>query len=239
MLAFQNSGSMFKGFPSRISAGSSAYNRGGLLAWFDAAVNKNTNTNGEKISYWIDRASGIVASQTSAGNQPTYVSSDGLFNNNPSFYFPSIQALQLSTALPLGGTSTVVIVARSVGTISNISLLLGNNTNVGLATGGTSAGITGYGLYYSTATPYVRTTVEDTSSHIVVANAQRIIIDGVDQAATVNGSFSFAATTIGCTNGNTYPSAYIAEILVYQDILTSAECIELCNTINASKYLLY
>jgi len=241
---FQDTGRspLFRGFPNiNFGVNTSAYGQGGVLLWLDAALNTSTQTNGANVSRWIDTTKRINFSQGTAGSQPTYISADANFNNLPSINFGagSTRVMSAANQIPLGST-TLAIVVRTTTLANSGSMILGNAFRSGFMGGGTEALITGYGLYSDSSfshLPYTRTNVEDTNSHIIVCNRSFFIVDGVDQLVTPS-SFGFVFSQIGAGNGN-YPSnCVIAEIVVYEALCSSAQCISICNNLNL-KYAKY
>lgn len=237
---------MFKGFGNKqqnsfpnINLGGNygaAYNFNRCLLWLDAAYGTSTVVNGALVSSWQDKINSVQYTQTSAGIQPSYVLSDANFNNFPTINFTTAKALRSTTSFALGtGTFAIVVRATANNQVST-NLILGNADTVGFSSGGATASATGYG-FYSGNTSFTKTNVEDANMHIIVANRDFIIIDGVNQtSATSNLFFNFFA--IGSASVNNFTSCVIAEILIYDGNMIEADAIQLSNNINA-KYLKY
>jgi hypothetical protein len=241
---------MFKGFNNRqqhsfpnINFGGNygqAYNFSRCLLWLDAAYGTSTVVNGANVSSWQDKINGVQYTQATAGNQPTYVASDANFNNLPAIDFGvNLNKVLFSTSASFGlGSMTHLLVVRNQTTTAPVAnLILGNGAQIGFTGGGAGANITGFG-YQSAGTAFTRTNIEDTNMHIVVANRNFIIVDGVNQTAATNTNFGFTFAGIGGQDGNYRPNCSIAEILIYDYEMSQADAIQLSSNINA-KYLKY
>jgi hypothetical protein len=240
---------MFKGFNNRqqhsfpnINFGGNygqAYNFSRCLLWLDAAYGTSTVVNGASISSWVDKINGVTYSQPTAGGQPTYVASDASFNNFPTISFPvgATRSLIGSSTFPLG-SSTIALIVRSTSTTVLVgNLILGDGSTLGFFGGGNNANITGYGFYGAGALALTKSNIEDTSMHIIIANRNFIIIDGVNQTNTTS-AITQNFTSIGSSSSNYSGSCNISEILLYDYLMSEADAIQLSSNINA-KYLKY
>lgn len=240
---------MFKGFNNRqqhsfpnINFGGNygqAYNFSRCLLWLDAAYGTSTVVNGANVSSWQDKINGVQYTQGTAAQQPIYVLSDSNFNNLPVINFrnaPSINNLRSTTSFALGTGTLAIVMRAATNTQTSKNLILGDGSTIGFASGGANASITGYGFYNGNV-PLTRTNIEDANMHIVIANRDCIIIDGVNQTSAVSNTF-LNFTVIGGGDGNNFISALIAEILIYDYTISETDAIQLSNNINA-KYLKY
>jgi hypothetical protein len=237
---------MFKGFNNRQQNGfpslsfgknDEAYNFNKCILWLDAAYGTNTITNGANISSWVDKISGVRYTQGTAGNQPTYVASDANFNNLPTINFGTATDRFLNGSSTFGiGATTIAIIIRMTGNATLASMILGNTTNAGFGANGAGASVTGFG-FYATGTPSTISDIEDTSMHIVIANRNFIMVDGLNETTSTSvNTFNF--TGIGSSFSNSQPNCIIAEILIYDYEMSQTEAIQLSSNINA-KYLKY
>jgi hypothetical protein len=215
-----------------------AYNFNRCLLWLDAAYGTNAVVNGASISFWQDKINNVQFTQTSATSQPFYILSDANFNNLPALNFFTFSGRFLRTTSSFAlGTGTLAIVMRATANNQGSkNLILGNGDAIGFASGGGNANVTGYGFYSGNAA-LTKTNLEDANSHIIIANRDFIIIDGVNQtSATSNVFLNF--THIGGGDVNNSTSCAIAEILIYDYNMSETDAIQLSNNINA-KYLKY
>jgi hypothetical protein len=239
---------MFKGFNNRqqhsfpnINFGGNygvAYNFNRCLLWLDAAYGTSTVVNGASVSSWQDKINNVQFTQTSVVSQPFYILSDANFNNFPALNFFSFlgRFLRTTTSFALGTGTLAIIMRATTNTQVSKNLILGDGSTIGFASGGANAAITGYGFYNGNIA-LTRTNVEDANMHIVIANRDYIIIDGVNQtSATSNVFLNF--THIGGGDGNNSTACAIAEILIYDYQMSETEAIQLSSNINA-KYLKY
>jgi hypothetical protein len=236
---------MFKGFNNKQQHGfpsllfgknDEAYNFNKCILWLDAAYGTNTITNGANISSWVDKISGVRYTQGSAGSQPTYVASDANFNNFPTINFgTSTILLNGSSTFGIGAT-TIVMIVRMTGNATVASIILGNNTNTGFGANGIGASVTGFG-FYANGTPSTISDIEDTSMHIVIANRNFIMVDGLNETTSTSvNTFNFSG--IGSSFLNSVPNCIIAEVLIYDYEMSQTEATQLSSNINA-KYLKY
>jgi hypothetical protein len=236
---------MFKGFNNRqqhsfpnINFGGNygqAYNFSRCLLWLDAAYGTSTVVNGANVSSWQDKINGVQYTQGTAGNQPTYVTSDANFNNLPTLNFTSTRFMSGSSIFGIGSTTNVLIM-RNTAFSFNYALILGDGAQTGFSGAGNIASATGYG-YYQTGSALTKTNIEDTSLHIIVANRNFIIIDGVNQTSQTS-AITLNFNTIGSSQASNATNSIIAEILLYDYIMSVDDAIQLSNNINA-KYQKY
>jgi hypothetical protein len=239
---------MFKGFNNRqqhsfpnINFGGNygqAYNFSRCLLWLDAAYGTSTVVNGASISSWQDKINGLIYANSTLASQPTYVLSDASFNNLPTINFGNNEQRGLfGSAFGLGGTTHALIVRNTSTTQIEGNLILGNGGNIGFVGGGQSANVSGFG-YYGAPNGFTRSNIEDTNMHIVIANRNFVIVDGINRTSTLNANFSFTFSVIGFGGGQTRASCVIAEILLYDYEMSETDAIQLSSNINA-KYLKY
>jgi hypothetical protein len=237
---------MFKGFNNRQQHGfpninfggnyGQAYNFSRCLLWLDAAYGTSTVVNGANVSSWQDKINGVQYTQGTAGSQPTYVASDANFNNLPALSFSGLRLMVGSNTFGLGSlTHAIVVRATSVASFVH-NVILGDGSLTGFGGLGSAAAATGYG-YYSNGTAYTKTNIEDTAMHIIVANRNFVIIDGVNQTSQTSAT-TFLFSHIGSSNGNTGTNSVIGEILLYDYLMSETDAIQLSSNINA-KYLKY
>lgn len=245
---------MFKGFNNRQQHGfpninfggnyGQAYNFSRCLLWLDAAYGTSTVVNGANVSSWQDKINGVIYSQGTAANQPTYVASDSSFNNFPTINFGTTQsrALSGSTQFGLGSNTLVTIVRNNVVSGNAFNLIIGSGTNIGFFGGGANANVTGFGYGSNTGTPsfFTRSNIEDTLMHIVISNRNFIIVDGINATSVINSNFGFNFSAIGAVDVSTLllPQFTIAEVLLYDYLMSETDAIQLSANINA-KYLKY
>jgi hypothetical protein len=239
---------MFKGFNNRQPNGfpninfggnyGQAYNFTRCLLWLDAAYGTSTVVNGANVSSWQDKINGVQYTQATAGNQPTYVASDANFNNFPVIDFGDNLAKRLNgnTSFGLGSTTLAIIVRMTRTNEITNSLIIGDGAQSGFSGAGAGGNVTGFGFYNGGAA-LTKSNVEDTSTHIVIANRNFIIVDGVNQTSATS-TLTQNFTSIGSTNGDSSPCCFISEILIYDYIMGTDDGIRLSDNINA-KYLKY
>ena len=238
---------MFKGFNNRqqhsfpnINFGGNygqAYNFSRCLLWLDAAYGTSTVVNGANISSWIDKISGVRYTQGTAGSQPTYVASDANFNNFPTVNFGTATERLLNGSSTFGiGATTIAMIVRMTGNATLASIILGSTTNTGFGANGNGASVTGFG-FYANGTPSTISDIEDTSMHIVIANRNFIMVDGLNETTSTSvNTFNFSG--IGSSFANSTPNCIIAEVLIYDYEMSQTEANQLSSNINA-KYLKY
>ena len=239
---------MFKGFNNRQQNGfpninfggnyGQAYNFSRCLLWLDAAYGTSTVVNGANVSSWIDKINGVQYTQVTAVNQPTYVASDANFNNFPTVNFGTgTQRFMVGSSTFGLGSLTHAIIVRSTSVTSNSSnLIIGNGITAGFSGGGATAAATGYG-FYSGNSGFTRSSIEDTAMHIVIANRNYVIVDGINQTSSTS-STTFNFSFLGSSEINNLPSFIVSEILLYDYLMSETDAIQLSSNINA-KYLKY
>lgn len=236
-------GPNFHGFPAKgFNMSQSAYGFSGVYAWLDAAYGLDTQVNLGAISSWIDKATGTIFSQSTAGNQPRYSATNGAFNNLPAVDFQDTDRFLTSLrGIQTYNSMTVAFVAqKSVANSRNIllttsSVIESGNIRLGMgATLGQGIGV------YNGDTILVSSGVNDTAPHIVVMSmgatgTAQIIIDGV-QVATGSWTFSDAWRAIGVSGNG--PHALLAEVLCFDSSMTQQQCVALSDNLN-TKYAIY
>ena len=230
---------LYRGFPNLTFGGNTgtAYSFSRCLLWLDAAYGTNTITNGANISFWSDRINGVLYTQVTAANQPTYVLSDANFNNFPTINFGTNLSRFLSSTTTFSiGSYTLGIIVRSTSVSELGNNIIGQNADIGFFGGGTNSNVTGYG-FYNANSAYTKSNIEDTSMHIIVANRDCIIVDGVNQTSSTS-PVTLNFTHIGSNDGNYQACCVISEILLFDYVMSSTDAITLSNNINV-KYQKY
>jgi hypothetical protein len=228
-----------------------AYGFSGCKFWLDAAWGLNTQTDGAGISKWIDKVGGYQYLQPTAGSQPLLVASDPDFNNLPSLNFYSGRRITSDRYASWGLGTTLAFIVKVVtinGGSNEVNLLLfngiGHATDAIILAGGTGGpGSCGIAIGGWSAAPQLNSGVRDTNPHIVVmtfgVGTAEIVVDGVSQ---VTGSYNSVQgfVTVGSTAGGSLSAlnSKVAEILIWNQKLSSADMISLSNRIN-SKYAIY
>jgi hypothetical protein len=201
--------------------------------WLDAADPSTLTLSGSNVSQWNDKSgNGRNATQTSAGNRPTYNSS----NNTLSFTASSLNFLNLPTStLPTGNGSYAYFVVCTIGTLVGNHLIAGGTFGTTNATFGLRSDNTGGGLRH-----YWWANDQTTSAGAYTVN-QRFIAEatyttGGVRATLANGT-QLASDTPGTRNQGTssnyigrgsnssieFLDGTISEIIVYSLALTTNE----------------
>lgn len=229
----------FKGFPNlNFQMNNEAYGFSGCTFWLNAAYGLNTQTDLDAITYWKDRIRNISFEQATAANQPRYNSSNANFNNYPAVEFQSNTRYLLSSiGIQTSASFAVAFVAKcNVANAANPNVLLGitSGGNGSIALRKTS--VNGIG-WYNGGTNLMDSGVIDTNTHICVLTNNLIIIDGV---VTTSGSVIPLISFIQIGNLNTGYALQgtVAEIIVFNNLLSDSDCIKLSDNIN-SKYAIY
>ena len=241
----------FNGFPAlNFQMNNEAYGFSGCRLWLDANFGTNTKTDLSSISLWTDKINGFRFTQSTGGNQPSYVLSDANFNNLPSIKFNSYvnHRLQLSSVtINMGNKCTVAVVyindviADAVPYILCNSVARGTGNAVNITGGGTATNLNGFGAYTGEAASTVAklsSGIEDTAAHIGIVSSTDIIMDGISITSS-NFDFTVSYNTIG-GDGSGLGSirGRIAEIIIFNKSFNSSDCIELSNRLN-QKYAIY
>jgi hypothetical protein len=247
---FQFTSNQTIGFPSiNFGTARESYNFGGVSFWLDAALNTNTQTNLGAISSWVDRERSIPYLQSTAGNQPRYNSANALFNNYPTIDFHTQQRFMDTSQPPsVDPKFTFVVVYRKLtdatGTSHSTSLFgtvkaatTGLAFNVELMQASVQEPSVGFSpgtniFSLSSTVPF------GTAAHILVINSTAFIDNGSSVAFTGSNYTGFGATRISGSANNNSGTLEIAEILLYERLLSESQCIQLCNNIN-NKYAIY
>lgn len=237
---------MFKGFNNRqqhsfpnINFGGNygqAYNFSRCLLWLDAAYGTSTVVNGAGVSSWVDKINGVTYSQGTAGAQPTYVASDANFNNLPALSFSGLRLMVGSNTFGLGSLTHAIVVRATSTLATQHNVILAGGSAIGFGGLGSAAAATGYG-YYNNGNAFTKTNIEDTAMHIIIANRNFVIIDGINQTSQTSAT-TFLFSQIGSDGGNNGANSVIAEILLYDYLMSETDAIQLSSNINA-KYLKY
>lgn len=204
----------------------------GLILNLKADAGTSTTTNGASVASWTDQSgTGTIYSQSTAGNQPTYVSVAQ--NGLPGMQFDGINdvlsAPGVVAALNIPNIVYFTVATRASGTGDTILFSnndAANSAGVGL---GSASGLTMYVGTGSTVASVTDAGTLGTAAHQVTwilnqaaANKQQIRKDGASVATATNAysGTSTNAPTIGALNvpaGNNGPWT-IHEILAYNPV---------------------
>jgi hypothetical protein len=232
----------FNGFPAlNFQMNNEAYGFSGCTFWLDAAYGTNTQTDLAAVSLWQPKI-GSVLTQATASSQPRYRTSVLSGFNAVEFTAGGTKFIRSTSNFQTNNNSTVAFVATLLANLTLSSALI---TNAGAAAqsvllGGTSANVTGIGVYTGSngATTLLKSTIENTSNHIVVITKTAIIIDG---AVNVTGSFNpdYYWNTIGADQvGYFHATCYVSEIVILNKYLDDTQAVTLSDRLN-SKYAIY
>jgi hypothetical protein len=200
----------------------------GLQAWYRADTGIGLGT-GTSVAAWHDLGgNGYHATQATSGNQPTLNATDASYNNQPSLSFAGASAQVLNTAaLSLAQPITVIVVGHNVANGANqVCWGVGPSGSIAYYLGVLS----GIGL-----TAYAGTALE-TSNTALTPSIMGAILNGASSsiyetdpvspygvgAGGSNGASSLAMS-IGATVNVNYWNGKIAEVLVYNQVLTLAQ----------------
>ena len=236
----------FSGFPNlNFQMNNEAYGFSGCTFWLDAAYGLNTQTDLAAVSRWVDRVRNIPFEQATAGNQPRLQAADVNFNNFPSVDFNSnARRLQAGQTFGMPMAVTIVIIGnRDSANTRNTALASSTTNNNEITFGGTQVGVTGIGVY-NAASPVITSSIEDTAPHIALISSgtgdAEIVVDCVSQ---VTGTWLPAVSydSIGQSPSVGTATGFIgkiAEIIIFNNKLSSVDMIRLSGNIN-SKYAIY
>jgi len=237
----------FNGFPAlNFRMNNQAYGFSGCSFWLDAAYGLNTQTDLAAVSSWQTRIGGVAFTQSTAANQPTLVLSDASFNNLPTINFTAgnTRFMLSSPNSYVGlGNVTIAIVYQIQSTSTNGNRLVSDSTTannaIGIASNGANAGMNGLGLYTGTSTSTISGTTEDTNPHIGILSDRYVYVNGV-QEATGSSQFIYGFNQLGSqgSTNNTATQAKIAEIIIFNRLMTDLQMANLSTNIN-SKYAIY
>ncbi len=221
-----------------------AYGFGGCHFWLDASEGLNTKTDLAAVSSWRDKIGNIEFTQSTAGNQPRYLASDANFNNYPTVDFSVSTSRWMNSifGLNLYGDFTLAFVAK-YGTINNVNSVMGYFAATGqplFALAGSTAGYTGITWRTPGTTIVGSGTTESTTTKIGIITNERIIVDGVEEDTYTKTSFGSTLDQLASQGSQTTAQlrGQIAEVIAFDSMLTSEECIRLSDNIN-SKYAIY
>jgi hypothetical protein len=232
-------GQQFKGFPAlNFQMNNEAYGFSGCTFWLDAAYGLNTQTNLAAVSNWTDKISNRLFTQSTAANQPRFISSELNFNNYPVVEFLGARHIVANSSIGVKDV-TISFIAKVNITSTQQNVLFGNNTSNSGANGHIlmrQASVGGIGVYNGNSA-ILNSGVIDTSTHIVVITNNEIVVDGVSKI-TGNWIPAVSLDSININNGNSGLQGMVAEIIIYNRKLSSSEMIILSNNIN-TKYAIY
>jgi hypothetical protein len=211
--------------------------------YLDPNYGLNTNVDLQPISFWVDRIRSLTFSEETASRQPRYIASEPSFNGLSAVEFQSSGRnlyAGVGNGFSLNGTIAFVYKLNVIGTYG--LFLFNREQNVVLGSvnlGGTTAGLTGVGIYGgggAGTTPFLVSTVEDTMPHICVITRTNIIVDG---AVVATGSYT-AGSIMNNISYFTSASiqAKIGLIMTLRNSLNELDAIRLCDNIN-QEYAIY
>jgi hypothetical protein len=231
----------FHGFPNlNFQMNNEAYGFSGCTFWLDAAHGLNTQTDLAAVSLWEDKIRNIKFTQSTAGNQPQLVINSVNFNNYPAVRFQS-NARYLSSfdLVDTSNNFTIAFVAKlNTANSTHTNALMSNLGTPGAGYIGLRKTTTnGIGWYGSSSSVQMDSGIIDTNPHIVVVTNNEIVVDGVQ---TVTGSYTplISWSVIGSSNTGWALQSDVAEIIIFNNLLNSDDCITLSDNIN-SKYAIY
>lgn len=233
---FQQRSQQFHGFPGlSFQMNNEAYGFSGCTFWLDAAFGLNTNTNLGAITYWKDKIKGISFEQATAGNQPRLVTPDVNFNNNPSVQAAAnTRYLQTLTDVSVSTNFTLAIVCKA-DSDNGVNVTFGRISGT-ISTGQSAVELTPVKIGNNTSS--ITATTNDTNPHIIIATNTEIAVDGVQEATgTIGETFGGFLQIFNSGSGNNNIGR-VAEIIVYNQKLSSENCIILSDNLN-SKYAIY
>jgi hypothetical protein len=237
-------GNSFNGFPNLNFNQNSveAYGFSGCVYWLDASYGTNTVTDLAAVSSWTERVRGHKFSQATAGNQPRYIASD--INGYPSVEFQSAARYMSGQPVPFGQNYTIVNVFKKIGT-GAYQWWLSNGTYTplpyGVAIGGTNATGVGFTWAYNETTQYSGSYVEDSNPHIGLISSNDLVVDGASTGTATMAGNRYGDLTLnflGNPDFSTGPQIRSAEMLIYNQRLTSSQMIALSANLNL-KYAIY
>jgi hypothetical protein len=225
---------LFANFPDNpMSSDEYAYSFPGAFLNLDASQKVSTSTNNTLLSFWIDIINNVIFTQSDSALQPTYLTSDPAFNNNPVVHFTSTARLLSSLtgfSLPSDFTFVLVALCSSSGGTNNVAIGNGIANAAGLFNfrRGSTFGIS----VMNGGTAVMDSGVIDGAAHISIFNKNSIVVDGVKK---VSGSF---IPSIVYSQINQLSTGKYAQIIAYRKTFTDAENIVLSDLIN-SRFNIY
>jgi hypothetical protein len=220
-----------------------AYGFGGVNFWLDAGYGLNTQTDLAAVTKWIDRIRGISFQQSTAASQPRFILSDANFNNYPTVDFSVSTSRYLQSFYSYGFPNTtdftIAFIAK-YGVLNTQNCVAGTSVAGAprIALGGTAASWNGVTVFNTSLIG--SGTTESTSTKIAIITNTEIVVNGTQEATYSYFNFNLNMDQIGIANtlGGQQLRGQIAEIIVFGDALSSADCIRLSDNINA-KYAIY
>lgn len=207
----------------------------GLRAWYDASVASSVTLNGSTVSQWNDLSgNGFHLTQTTAANQPTWVSS--AINSRPALQWPSASAANnirlINTSFTMTRPYTIFAVFKTTlktgqgayqatihDSYQNNLALLGFNAPI-------SGNVPAYAIFgtqlISTATYSHPETMIITSTAQSGGSSGSIRKNGGSSTSGTVGTNTFDGLSVGQLRGNPSPintnfafSGQIAELIFY------------------------
>lgn len=240
---FQNKRGQFNGFTStNFQMNNQAFGFSGCTFWMDAAYGLNTQTNLEKVSFWMDKISGLYYSQSTVASQPRFVQSNASYNGYPTIESNGAsQRLINLTQRPVG--KTVAYIAN-YNTIQNVNVVyapystLTSGTTGWSAVGGSATGINGV-VVRKQDTSYASGTTESSSVKIVVITPNSIFVNGVQEFSGDTNVDRFVCGMLMGISVNTTDTLFghLAE-LIFWSADYSGRQMEISTALN-DKYAIY
>jgi hypothetical protein len=230
----------FHGFPNlNFQMNNEAYGFSGCTFWLDAAYGLNTQTNLAAVTEWNDKIINIKFTQSTAANQPVYLTSVAEFNNYPAIHFVDTTDFMSSNLFGSGVTYAIVAKVNLISAGGNVLLTTSVASVNSISLAGDDPDIVGIGIYGAggLGASLMNTTIEDTNPHIIIITPTEIVVDGV-QSATSSGVALSGFNTLGGANTSRRILGYVGEIICFDKHFNSQECITLSTNIN-SKYAIY
>jgi len=228
---------MFNGFPLlNFQQADSAYGFAGCVFWLDASQGLDTQTDGGNVNRWVEKINGIIFSKT-AGT-PVLTLNDADFNNLPTVSIPTNAYFDSNNPFGFARDSVLVIVYRKNGGVVQYNALFSPTLSVPTISNASS---TKLGVFSGTSNEVMTATIGiDSASHILILTKDKIFYDGVEQTVTGSWRLDIAWTALSGAGSSTNRglNGSIAEILSFNNPLTSEQCIALSDALNA-KYNIY
>jgi hypothetical protein len=205
----------------------------GLLLWLRADV--GVTKNGDNVTVWADQSgNGHDVTQTDPAHQPTWTAMG--IGGQPSIVTSRAAGGQtLYNAVNFPTPSTIFLVARSTGITGRILSGASNSTIVGWW--GALQGCALFGGDWL-GTCNVSNTDPQLYSATVGGGDNYLYRNGTQIANNQSGSDGFNGVSIGGQPSNEYSDAEIAEVRIYQGVLSTAERMAVEQELNA-KYNLF
>jgi len=226
-----------KGFTkNRFTLSKVAYGYSGCNYWLDAQVGLNTVVDLAAVSTWQPKI-GQTVFQSTAGNQPRLVAADANFNNFPSVQFhDNARYMTLSNNFfPFAESFTLAFVAKydTLNTLNTIISSLSGTPNILYFIGGSGFAVGIYDGAFKVGTS------NNTNPKICIITNNRVMVNGVTETTFTSTIGSIGLNNLGRRDSTvTALIGRIAELLIYQQNLSAAQCLDLSTQLN-SKYAIY